>query len=805
MKKLLQGLLLALLATGPCACNNDDIGNADDTNATVTTCPVTEITATTAVSGGIVESDAEISARGVCWSTSAEPTVADAKTDDGTGSGTFSSKLTGLVRNSVYYVRAYAVCGSRTIYGKTISFTAESTAPIVATNEVTDISYIRAMGGGKVEDPGATQVKAVGICWSTSENPTLEDNNVEGDPSEKSFTLPIDNLISGTTYYVRAFATNNNGTGYGQQVHFTTLAESLVEIEDEAFRQYCLDRFDLDYDGRLQASEAAEATEIDCSGLGIASLDGIDAFPNLRILRANDNPLSTINLSGNPKLTRLELIRTRFETLEVKEMPELESLLCDGLEENEVGTLRTLAVSGCPALREIYCQENSLETLAVSECPELQILKCNTNRLQALDLSGCPKLEELYFWDNELTALDLTNNKALVKVEMQRNKLTTIEFTDMPNLQHVWCDGLYRENDEERLGSIQRIVVSNCPSLEELFCQENSLTSLTVTGCPGLTKLCVWRNALTTLDLTGCESLKTIQAAANQLSEITLAGLTALDMLDIPDNRLASLDLSDCINLRETWMQGNATLTALNLNNNHALQILRCMATGIRTLDLSNHTYLSSVWCDGCGMESLSAKGCSALTELKCQNNRLTELDVAGCTKLEIFWGDTNNLSEANFSGCGRLTECNLQVNHALTACDLTGCTALKTFQAWDCALKTLDLSTNDNLELVQVNDNKLTSLSVHGSKLHDVHAVRNQLTSFEAADCPALTTIWIHDNLLTTLDISECALKMILLGIYAPDDPAAHTNPLQTLRMKNGQTIAERFVPETTQIIVVD
>ena len=103
----------------------------------------------------------------------------------------------------------------------------------------------------------------------------------------------------------------------------------------------------------------------------------------------------------------------------------------------------------------------------------------------------------------------------------------------------------------------------------------------------------------------------------------------------------------------------------------------------------------------------------------------------------------------------------------------------------------------------MQVNDNKLTSLAVHGKKLHDVHCVRNQLTSFTATDAPALIVIWIHDNLLTSLDVSQCALNMNLLGVYAPGNPSENTNPLQTLYIRSGQTFVEKYVPETAQTIV--
>lgn len=93
--------------------------------ASVTTTVVTNITTSTAVSGGNVVSDggSEISARGVCWSTSANPTIANSHTSDGSGTGVFTSTITGLSANTTYHVRAYATNVNGTFYGEVLTFT----------------------------------------------------------------------------------------------------------------------------------------------------------------------------------------------------------------------------------------------------------------------------------------------------------------------------------------------------------------------------------------------------------------------------------------------------------------------------------------------------------------------------------------------------------------------------------------------------------------------------------------------------------------------------------------------------------
>jgi hypothetical protein len=98
--------------------------------ATVTTTAVTSVTETTASSGGNATDDGSgtISARGVCWNTSGSPTIADSKTTNGSGTGSFTSSLTGLWSSTTYSVRAYATTEDGTAYGPEVTFTTQGSS-----------------------------------------------------------------------------------------------------------------------------------------------------------------------------------------------------------------------------------------------------------------------------------------------------------------------------------------------------------------------------------------------------------------------------------------------------------------------------------------------------------------------------------------------------------------------------------------------------------------------------------------------------------------------------------------------------
>jgi len=191
---------------------------------TLTTIQVTSVTSTTAISGGDITSTggASITVRGVCWSTSQNPTIDNDHTSDGLGSGTYASNLTGLIGNTTYYVRAYATNNAGTAYGNELSFKTGAVVPIVTTTAVTSITSTTAISGGEISSDGGGSVTARGVCWSTSANPTTADTKTSDGTGTDPFTSSITGLTPGATYHVRAYATNSIGTAYGNDVSFTT-------------------------------------------------------------------------------------------------------------------------------------------------------------------------------------------------------------------------------------------------------------------------------------------------------------------------------------------------------------------------------------------------------------------------------------------------------------------------------------------------------------------------------------------------------------------------------------------------------
>ncbi len=192
----------------------------------VTTSGITEITATSAKGGGEVtdQGASNVTERGICWGTSHNPTTAGTHANSGTGAGSYTVSMTNLTPNATYYVRAYATNSQGTAYGAEVSFMALEGLPVVLTLDMTDITSTTAKGHGKVTDQGGSAVTERGICWSTSPSPTTSGSHANSGTGAGEYTVSISNLTPGTKYYVRAYATNSQGTTYGEQKDFTTAA-----------------------------------------------------------------------------------------------------------------------------------------------------------------------------------------------------------------------------------------------------------------------------------------------------------------------------------------------------------------------------------------------------------------------------------------------------------------------------------------------------------------------------------------------------------------------------------------------------
>ncbi len=196
----------------------------------------TSITKASAIGGGAVTWDGgvAVTARGIVWSTSPNPTTALAtKTNHGGGSLPFTSNLTGLTPSTTYYVRAYAVNSQGTGYGNEVAFTTLPNAPVLSQVILSDMTASSVTGSASITSDGGVEISALGLVWNTTGNPTVDNNVVPAGNGSGDFQATLTGLTEGSVYYVRAYATNSGGTGYGPVLPFKVCAPSMTVSHQE--------------------------------------------------------------------------------------------------------------------------------------------------------------------------------------------------------------------------------------------------------------------------------------------------------------------------------------------------------------------------------------------------------------------------------------------------------------------------------------------------------------------------------------------------------------------------------------------
>lgn len=194
------------------------------------------------LAGTIVQvGNSKITRYGFCYAQYEKPSIADEFTNMGdcTAGISFTGTLTNLEADTKYHVCVYAENNEGISYSNIESFTTAGVPekPTVQTQEVTDILSTSARAGGLISSLGnVTSITQYGHVWDTKDGPTtsLSTKTELGVKEETgSFSSELKGLLPNKKYFVRAYATNEKGTAYGESVTFTTAAEDMILTTNE--------------------------------------------------------------------------------------------------------------------------------------------------------------------------------------------------------------------------------------------------------------------------------------------------------------------------------------------------------------------------------------------------------------------------------------------------------------------------------------------------------------------------------------------------------------------------------------------
>ncbi|MCB0494783.1 MAG: BspA family leucine-rich repeat surface protein [Cyclobacteriaceae bacterium] len=270
----------------------------------------------------------------------------------------------------------------------------------------------------------------------------------------------------GIEYCLGATARNTLVTTYGWVI--TDGGEyCVVNIPDANFKAALLANTSINTtdDGEITFQEAsAYSGSLDISNLSIADLTGIEAFIELTSLTANDNSLTSLDLTSNTKLTSIQAYNNNLTSVDLTGLNLLYSINFTNSD------LTTIDLTDQTALTTLYLIGNPLTSIDLSNNTSINLLGIQNCGLDALDLTGLTSLQSLYAQDNNLTGLDLSDNSSLKTLFLGNNSLSSLDLSN-----NTLITDLRLMNN-----ALVSLDLTSNTALEKIFANDNLLETLNV-------------------------------------------------------------------------------------------------------------------------------------------------------------------------------------------------------------------------------------------------------------------------------------------------------------------------------------
>lgn len=465
----------------------------------------TDITKTSATLSGLIP-DADLDGTyeyGFIYGTTELPTAENStivKVNTMKEDGSFSSTLTSLVENTVYYWRAY-VCDSdgNYFYGDVQTFTTIEFVPGEGSERDILIAFYKSTGGDhwKRNDNWCSDAPLkdwYGVYTEEEYNP-----NPATAGSEKVKQIILD---------------NNNLTGIA-------VLNGLTELENISFQNNQLSGIGL--------TETPSLTGIHITDNRIRSIDIANLKDKLEVLDCDENSLTDLQIAGFNKLQRLNCGDNQLTELDLTGCINLSSLNCSSNQLND------LDVTKLTKLRGLNCNNNDLTSLYVPDINDLSTLYCQNNPLKSLEINGCINLDILGFGGGSEANISSFNASRFVNLSQLRIgscKLNSLNVSMLQKLRILSC------MDNE----LTNLDVSDLKEVDMLLLDNNQLKNLDLSNLNKMTVLSCDNNQLTQLDVSMLNNLSKLECMNNQLIELKIA--PSMSELYCENNQLTSLDMS---------------------------------------------------------------------------------------------------------------------------------------------------------------------------------------------------------------------------------------------------------------------
>ncbi|MEM6685164.1 MAG: matrixin family metalloprotease, partial [Bacteroidota bacterium] len=569
----------------------------------------------------------------------------------------------------------------------------------------------------------------------------------------------------------------NNFTNIDPQTNFSATYCRYTQIPDANFETTLnnLGYDDIAGDGQVPTALIEVVTMLNVEFSNIADVTGIEDFTALQSFNANNNNITSVDVSANTNLETLRLITNQLTTLDVSQNTNLKDLAVND------NMIESLDLSNNTLLETISLTVNNLSFVNIQNGNNTNITSFNADANPNLT---CILVDDLA---NNYSSWVLDSATSLTDTYCRYTQIPDANFETALNnlgLDDTAADGQVPTALIETVTSLSVNAaniadltgIEDFTSLDILFAFGNSLTSIDLSNNVNLQTLIINGNNITALDLSANPNLTTLEAASNNISQLNITNNLNLVNINVDSNALTSLDFSMLTNLEDVNVANNQ-LTYFNIKNGNNTSISDFTALinpSLSCIIVDDPVYSTTNWNAIDATTMFSAAACrytaipdanfetelgnlgyddilgdgqvptgliETITQLNINYHSIVDLtgieDFAALQELNVSYG---NLTSLDVSQNTNLTKLLCGYNSGLTALNLSDNTNLQELQVNETSIISLDLSQNVALTILVASSNSaLITLNIQNEN-------NINITSFATTGTPNLVCILVDD-----------------------------------------------------------
>ena len=501
-----------------------------------------------------------------------------------------------------------------------------------------------------------------------------------------------------------------SGKGLSQTIsvhQYSPQMQTAVVFKDDAFQSFCLEHFDSNHDGIVSLAEAYYIENVDIRTDNIRSMEGIEAFKQLKWLSANgtqwrSGKLEMLDLSQNTNLEGIYVYDNQLKELTLPLSQNLKKVIAYN------NVITRFDFGSLESLEEISIGSNSSiqELILPQKADNLTTLFLNDDGLDCLDVSPYPNLSSFYCYGNPIGQLNVRNNLALKDFRCNCETMMVLFVQNGQVLEGITQNrstDYINENTEIFYGNPEEYTGKAISIKDPVFkawlvehYDRNHDGEIGVIEALDITSI-----DMTTKEVSSLEGIEYL----TNLESLVVKGGDEFDGFN-PDakGKLSSVDLSKNVELRHLNLRLNK-LTAIDLSHNNKINDINLYGTDIKSLDLSPVTLLEHMDLGCCHMESLNLRGLNKLIDMWIYANDYKSIDLSSLQNAETIsldWCD--NLQSVTFPGEGRLVKFYCR-NSAIQKLDVSQLDKLK--ELWCSSPRTEFLYISESQSLEGITQNR--------------------------------------------------------------------------------------------------